>query len=164
MRHAVARAGIDPARIDDVMMGTAWPEGATGGNVARLCAIRAGMPISTSGVTVSRFCSSGLQTIAMAAQRVIVDRVDAIVAGGVESVSLVGPHLNLKHEREAWLEENKPAVWDAMIDTARPRREALFGQPRGAGRVLVDQPETDGRGAGSRVGSTRRSCRSRPSS
>lgn len=118
VRHAVARAGIDPARIDDVMIGSAWPEGATGGNVARLCAIRAGLPVSTSGVTVNRFCSSGLQTIAMAAQRVIVDGVDAIVAGGVESVSLVGPNLNLKYEREAWLEEHKPAVWDAMIDTA----------------------------------------------
>jgi len=116
--HAVARAGIDPASIDDVLMGSAWPEGATGGNVARLSAMRAGLPVSVSGVTVNRFCSSGLQTIAMGAHRVIVDHVDAVVAGGVESVSLVGPHLNLKHERESWLEKHKPAMWDAMIQTA----------------------------------------------
>lgn len=116
--HAVQRAGIDPSSIDDVLMGCAWPEGATGGNVARLAALRAGLPLSVAGATINRFCSSGLQAIAMAAQRIIVDGVDAIVAGGVESVSLVGPHLNLVNEREAWLEEHRPTVWDAMIDTA----------------------------------------------
>lgn len=118
IEHAVARAGIDPAMVDDVIMGSAWPEGATGGNIARLCGLRGGLPVSTSGMTINRFCSSGLQAIVLAAQRISGDGVDVVIAGGVESVSLVGPHLNLVHEREAWLEQNKPSVWDAMIDTA----------------------------------------------
>jgi acetyl-CoA C-acetyltransferase len=87
--HAVQRAGVDPAEIEDVIMGCAMPEGATGGNIARQAALRAGLPVTTAGVTVNRFCSSGLQAIAMAAQRVIVDRVPIMVAGGLESISLV---------------------------------------------------------------------------
>src|ERR1700733_10673528 len=91
---AVERARLDPARIEDVIMGCANPEGATGANIARQIALRAGLPITASGVTVNRFCSSGLQTIAMAAQRVIVDKVPVMVAGGVESISCVQNEMN----------------------------------------------------------------------
>ena len=118
IRHAVDRAGLQGPEVDDVILGVGWPEGATGGNVARLAAVRAGLPIGVSGLTINRYCSSGLQTIALAAQRIIGDGVECVVAGGVESVSLVGPSLNQAHEREAWLEAHKPSVWDAMIDTA----------------------------------------------
>jgi acetyl-CoA C-acetyltransferase len=89
IQHAGARAKVDPAEVEDVIMGCANPEGATGVNIARQSALRAGLPVTTSGVTVNRFCSSGLQTIAMAAQRVIVDQVPVMVAGGVESISCV---------------------------------------------------------------------------
>ena len=87
--HAIARAGIEAAEVDDVIMGCANPEGATGSNIARQIALRAGCPITVSGVTVNRFCSSGLQTIAMAAQRIIAGEADVYVAGGVESISCV---------------------------------------------------------------------------
>src|SRR5919197_5976463 len=89
VRAAVERARVDPGEVEDVLMGCALPEGTTGGNVARQIALRAGLPVTTSGTTVNRFCSSGLQTIAMAAQRVIVDRVPVMVAGGIESISCV---------------------------------------------------------------------------
>src|SRR3954471_13481311 len=89
IKHAVQRAGIEPGEVEDVLMGCALPEGATGGNIARQCALRAGLPVTTSGVTINRFCSSGLQAIAMAAQRVIVDGAPVAVGGGLESISLV---------------------------------------------------------------------------
>lgn len=116
--HAVTRAGVDPEEVEDVIIGCGYPEGATGKNIARLAAYRAGLPVTTSGTTVNRFCSSGLQAIAMAAQRVIVDKVPVMVAGGVESVSLVQPSLNRHHFEEEWLMEHKPELWMAMIDTA----------------------------------------------
>ncbi len=116
--HAVARAGIDPAEVEDVVLGCGYPEGATGKNIARLAALRAGLPVDTAATTINRFCSSGLQAIAMAAQRVMVDRVPVIVAGGVESVSLVQPHLNQTHASEDWLMANKPELWMGMIETA----------------------------------------------
>ena len=116
--HAVARAGLDPAEIEDAIIGCGLPEGATGQNIARLAAVRAGLPVSTAGTTVNRFCSSGLQTISMAAQRVIVDGVPAMVAGGVESISLTQANLNKVHLTEAWLMEHKPALWMSMIETA----------------------------------------------
>ena len=116
--HAVERAGIDPAEVEDVILGCGYPEGATGKNVARLAAYRAGLPVTTSGTTVNRFCSSGLQAIAMAAQRVVMDRVPVMVAGGVESVSLVQPHLNRHCFVEDWLMAHKPELWMSMIDTA----------------------------------------------
>ncbi len=116
--HAVERAGIDPAEVEDVILGCGYPEGATGKNVARLAAYRAGLPVTTSGTTVNRFCSSGLQAIAMAAQRVVMDRVPVMVAGGVESVSLVQPHLNRHCFEEDWLMAHKPELWMSMIDTA----------------------------------------------
>ncbi|MBO6949797.1 MAG: acetyl-CoA C-acyltransferase [Rhodospirillales bacterium] len=115
---AVERAGVDPEEVEDVIIGCGYPEGATGKNIARLAAYRAGLPVTTSGTTVNRFCSSGLQAIAMAAQRVIVDKVPVMVAGGVESVSLVQPNLNRHYFEEEWLMEHKPELWMAMIDTA----------------------------------------------
>src|ERR1700694_1989809 len=95
VKAALERAKLDPAQVEDVIMGCANPEGATGHNIARQIALRAGLPVTTSGVTVNRFCSSGLQAIAMAAQRVIVDKVPVMVAGGVESISSVQNEANL---------------------------------------------------------------------
>ena len=118
VQHAVARAGIDPAEVEDVIMGCATPEGATGSNIARQIALRAGLPVTAAGVTVNRFCSSGLQTIAMAAQRVIVDRVPVMVAGGVESISCVQNEANRHMIMEAWLQQNKPEVYWPMLQTA----------------------------------------------
>jgi acetyl-CoA C-acetyltransferase len=118
IEHAVARSGLEPAEIEDAIIGCGLPEGATGQNIARIAAVRAGMPVTTGGTTVNRFCSSGLQTISMAAQRVIVDSVPAMVAGGVESISLTQANLNKKHLTEDWLMEHKPALWMTMIETA----------------------------------------------
>ncbi len=117
--HAVARAGIEPGEVEDVIMGCAMPEGATGENIARQIALRAGLPVSVGGVTVNRFCSSGLQTIVMAAHRVLVDRVPVMVAGGLESISLVqNEHKNNFHGRDPWLLEHKPEIYLPMIQTA----------------------------------------------
>ena len=118
VRAAVERAKIDPAEVEDVLMGCAMPEGTTGGNVARQIALRAGLPVTTAGTTVNRFCSSGLQTIAMAAQRVIVDRVPVVVAGGLESISCVQNERNGHMARDPWLVEHKPAIYDSMLQTA----------------------------------------------
>jgi acetyl-CoA C-acetyltransferase len=118
IRAAVERAGIDPAEIEDVLLGCALPEGATGGNIARQAALRAGLPVTTGGATVNRFCSSGLQTIAMAAQRVIVDRVPVMVAGGVESISCVQATVNQNYFTDEWLNQNKPEVYWTMLQTA----------------------------------------------
>ena len=116
---AIARAGIEAAEVEDVIMGCGVPEGATGHNIARQCAVRAGLPVNTAGVTVNRFCSSGLQAIAMAAQRVIVDRVPVMVAGGLESISLtVDPKDGRPIDKENWIEAHKPDLYMAMIDTA----------------------------------------------
>ncbi len=129
VRAAVERAGVDPAEVEDVLMGCAMPEGTTGGNVARQIALRAGLPVTTAGTTVNRFCSSGLQTIAMAAQRVIVDRVPVVVAGGLESISCVQNERNGHMARDPWLLEHKPAIYDSMLETAEnvARR---YGIPR----------------------------------
>ena len=129
VRAAVERAKVDPGEIEDVLMGCALPEGATGGNIARQIAIRAGLPVTTAGVTVNRFCSSGLQTIAMAAQRVIVDRVPVIVAGGVESISCVQQEANPHMRRENWLTEHKPEIYWPMLDTAETVAQR-YGIPR----------------------------------
>ena len=116
---AVQRAGIEPAEVEDVIIGCALPEGATGQNIARQAALRAGLPVTTGGVTVNRFCSSGMQAIAMAAQRVIVDRVPVMAAGGVESISLVqNEHFNNFRIHEPWIDEHKPEVYMPMIETA----------------------------------------------
>ncbi|MCA7120303.1 MAG: acetyl-CoA C-acyltransferase [Acidibrevibacterium sp.] len=118
IRHAVSRAGIEPGDVEEVVLGCAMPEGATGGNIARQAALRAGLPVSVSAMTVNRFCSSGLQAIAIAAQRVIVDGVPVAVAGGLESISLVQDHANRHHARNEWLEAHKPAIYMPMIETA----------------------------------------------
>ena len=116
--HAVQRAGIDPGAVDDVLMGCANPEGATGMNIARQALLRAGLPVTVSGATVNRFCSSGLQTIAMASQRIIAGEADVYVAGGVESISCVQQEMNLHMLTDSWLKANKPAVYMSMLETA----------------------------------------------
>ncbi|MDB5886039.1 MAG: acetyl-CoA acetyltransferase [Polaromonas sp.] len=118
VQHAVARAGIDAAEVDDVIMGCANPEGATGANIARQIALRAGCPITVSGMTVNRFCSSGLQAIALASQRVIAGEADIYVAGGVESISCVQQEMNTHMLREDWLAKNKPEIYWNMLQTA----------------------------------------------
>jgi len=118
VKAAVERAGIDPAEVEDVVMGCALPEGATGGNIARQIAIRAGLPVSAAGMTVNRFCSSGLQTIAMAAQRVMTEGVPLMVAGGVESISCVQQESNPHMRKERWITEHKPELYWSMLETA----------------------------------------------
>ena len=118
VQAAVARAGIDPAEVDDVIMGCANPECATGSNIARLIALRAGLPITTSGMTVNRFCSSGLQTIAMAAQRIVAGEGDVYVAGGVESISCVQNEANKHMLADPWLMQHKPEIYWNMLQTA----------------------------------------------
>ncbi|AFZ66758.1 acetyl-CoA C-acyltransferase [Deinococcus peraridilitoris] len=119
VRHAVERAGVHPDEVEDVIFGCGMPEGATGQNIARQIAIRAGLPMTTSGTTVNRFCSSGLQAIAMAAQHVMVDGAPVMVAGGLESISLVQNEHQNKHKMfEEWLVRNKPQVYYPMIRTA----------------------------------------------
>ena len=115
---ALERADVAPEEVDDVIMGCANPEGATGSNIARQIALRAGMPVSVSGMTVNRFCSSGLQTVALAAQRVIAGEADVFVAGGVESISCVQNEMNQHMLTEQWLSENKPAIYWPMLQTA----------------------------------------------
>ena len=117
--HAVERAGVEGGEVEDVIIGCGLPEGATGHNMARLSAVRAGLPVSTAATTINRFCSSGLQAISSAAHRIIVDQVDVAVAGGVEQVSLVqNEHMNHYKAKEDWLMEHKPDLWIPMIDTA----------------------------------------------
>ena len=113
---AVARAGIEAAEIEDCIMGCGAPEAETGANIARQIALRAGLPVTASGMTVNRFCSSGLQTIALAAHQIICEGAGPMVAGGVESISMVQPKLRSAHE--SWLKEHKPAVYMTMIETA----------------------------------------------
>ncbi|BDC38399.1 acetyl-CoA C-acyltransferase [Paraburkholderia terrae] len=115
---AIERAKIDPARVEDVIMGCANPEGATGSNIARQIALRGGLPVTVPGMTVNRFCSSGLQTIALAAQRVMVGEGDVFVAGGVESISCVQNEMNMHMLREGWLMEHKPEIYWPMLQTA----------------------------------------------
>jgi acetyl-CoA C-acetyltransferase len=116
--HAVERADVEPGAIEDVLMGCAYPEGADGGNIARQIALRAGLPVSVPGATINRFCSSGLQSIAMAAQRVMAGEGDVFVAGGVESISCVQNVANTHMFTEGWLRENKPEIYWPMLRTA----------------------------------------------
>jgi len=118
VEHAVKRAGIEAAEVDDVIMGCATPEGATGSNIARQIALRAGMPVSVSGMTVNRFCSSGLQTIALASQRIIAGEGDVYVAGGVESISCVQNEQNQHMLADPWLVQHKPEIYWSMLQTA----------------------------------------------
>src|SRR5689334_13249895 len=116
--HAVARARIEPGEVEDVLLGCANPEGATGGNIARQSALRAQLPVSVPGMTVNRFCSSGLQTIAMAAQRIIAGEGEVYVAGGVESISCVQNEANKHMLADPWLVKHKPEIYWNMLQTA----------------------------------------------
>ena len=118
VKHAIGRARLEPQEVEDVVMGCALPEGATGSNIARQIALRAGCPVTTSGMTVNRFCSSGLQTIAIASQRVIAGEGDIYVAGGVESISCVQNELNKHMLQDEWLHRHKPEIYWPMLQTA----------------------------------------------
>ncbi|MES2940891.1 MAG: acetyl-CoA C-acyltransferase [Pseudomonadota bacterium] len=118
VKQAVERAGIEPGAVEDVLMGCANPEGTTGGNIARQIALRAGLPLDVSGMTVNRFCSAGLQTIALASQRIIAGEADVFVAGGVESISCVQQEMNTHMLKDPALEATKPAIFWSMLQTA----------------------------------------------
>ena len=118
VQHAVARAGLEAAEVEDVLMGCANPEGATGANIARQIALKAGLPVSVSGLTVNRFCSSGLQTIALAAQRIIAGEGQVYVAGGVESISCVQQEMNMHMLKDPSLDQSKPEIYWSMLQTA----------------------------------------------
>jgi acetyl-CoA C-acetyltransferase len=118
VKAAIERAQVDPKEVEDVLMGCTLTEGATGNNIARQSALRAGCPTSVSGVTVNRFCASGLQTIAMAAQRIIAGEGDVYVAGGVEAISVVQNGVNNSFIKEAWLEQHQPDIYWNMLQTA----------------------------------------------
>ncbi|KDB61879.1 MULTISPECIES: acetyl-CoA C-acyltransferase [Bordetella] len=134
IRHAVLRAGLEAGEVEDVILGCGYPEGGTGRNVARLSALRAGMPVTVSGMTVQRACSSGLQAIAIAAGRIRTEGVPAIVAGGVESVSLVLDHINRSSHRNEWLSAHLPGIDMTMIETAD-----LVAQRYGISREAQDE-------------------------
>ncbi len=118
IQHAMERAGLEGAEVEEVVLGCANPEGATGGNIARQAALRAGIPPGAAAMTVNRFCSSGLQAIAIAANRVVCDGVPVAVAGGLENISLVQTTLNRHMYKDAWLEDHVPAIYMPMIETA----------------------------------------------
>ena len=134
VRHAVQRAGIDGAAVDDVIMGCATPEGATGANIARQIALAAGLPVTTSGMTINRFCSSGLQTIATAAQRIIAGEGDVYVAGGVESISCVQQEMNQHMLQDPALLRSKPEIYWSMLQTAE-----TVAKRYGIGRDAMDE-------------------------
>ena len=135
VKHAIARAGIEAGEVEDVFMGCGFPEGATGNNIARESAIWAGCPVSTAGVTINRYCSSGLQAIAMAAQQIMTDGTDIVVGSGVESISLVQMGgINLSHFTEEHLLKVKPALWMTMIETAE-----IVAERYGIGRERADE-------------------------
>ena len=115
---AVERSGVDPALIEDCIIGCGFPEGVTGSNIARQIAIRAGLPVTTCGMTINRFCSSGLQAVALAAHRIVEEGTPAMLAGGIECISRVQAAASQGAEREPWLNEHKPEIYMAMIDTA----------------------------------------------
>ncbi|GJH08245.1 acetyl-CoA C-acyltransferase [Caballeronia sp. EK] len=117
VRAAVERSGVDPSMIEDAILGCGYPEGITGRNIARQTVIRAGLPLSIAGTTITRFCASGLQAIAMAAGRIVVDGAPAIIAGGVESISGLRTREDGVSGLDPWIVEHKPEVYMAMIDT-----------------------------------------------
>ncbi|OIP21898.1 MAG: acetyl-CoA acetyltransferase, partial [Comamonadaceae bacterium CG2_30_60_41] len=134
VQHAIARAGIDAAEIEDVIMGCAFPEGATGSNIARQIALRAGCPVTVSGMTVNRFCSSGLQTIALASQRIMTGEGSVYVAGGVESISCVQQECNTHMLRDPALMKTKPEVYLSMLETAE-----IVAKRYGISRQAMDE-------------------------
>ena len=118
VKHAIERAGIDAGEVEDIIFGCGQPEAATGHNIGRNVAIAGGCPVTVPGTTINRFCSSGLQSIAVAAQRIIVDGVKVTIGGGVESISMTQTNLNFKHLVEPELQKICPALWMPMINTA----------------------------------------------
>ena len=118
VQHAVQRAGIEAGEVEDVVMGCAWPEGATGSNIARQIAIRAGLPASVPGATVNRFCASGLQAIAQTAQRIVAGEGDVFVAGGVECISTVQNSINQHMLEDTWMKRHYPAIYMPMLQAA----------------------------------------------
>lgn len=118
IKHAVERAGVAPEEVEDVVFGCGLPEGSTGHNVARTSGVKAGLPVTTAGMTINRYCSSGLQAISTAAHRIIVDGADVMLAGGLESISMVQNHLNTKNFVDSWLMENAPGIYFPMLKTA----------------------------------------------
>ena len=148
--HAVKRAGIDPGDVEDVVMGCANPEGATGGNIARQCAIRAGLPVTAAGQTVNRFCSSGLQAIALAAYSIKEQGVPVAVAGGLELISLVQMNMNTKFYRDEWIVEHKGALYMPMIETADivAKRYGISRQKQDEYALMSQQRTAAGQKAG----------------
>jgi acetyl-CoA C-acetyltransferase len=148
--HAIQRAQLDPGDIDDVIMGCANPEGATGRNIARQIAIRAGCPVTTSGMTINRFCSSGLQTIAMASQRVMTGEGEIYAAGGVESISCVQNEMNKHMLNEEWILEHKPELYWPMLQTAEyvSKKYGIPREPQDEYGVRSQQRAAAARAAG----------------
>ncbi len=134
IEHAVKRAGIDPAEVEDVVMGCALPQGATGLNIGRYAAIRAGLPVTAGGTTIDRQCASGLQAIAIAAQRVIIDKVPVMVAGGVESISCVQANVNMNYLKDEWVAEHRPDFFLNMLETAE-----IVAKRYGVSKELQDE-------------------------
>ncbi|HEX4152491.1 MAG TPA: acetyl-CoA C-acyltransferase [Steroidobacteraceae bacterium] len=134
LRHAIERARIEPGEVEDVIVGAAFPEGASGANVARQVALRAGCPVTTAGVSINRFCSSGLQTIALAAQRVLAGEGEVYASGGLESISCVQNQANTRMLREDWVLEHKPEVYWNMLQTAE-----TVAKRYGIGREAQDE-------------------------
>jgi acetyl-CoA C-acetyltransferase len=150
IRHAVQRAGVDPEEVEDVILGASLLEGTTGGNIARIAALRAGLPATTAGLSVNRFCSSGLQAIALAAQRIIVDKVPVMVAGGVESISCVQNEVNRHMRQDPAMLEAKPEIYWSMLQTAETvaKRYAVAKEMQDAYGVRSQQRAAAGQAAG----------------
>ncbi|BAI74618.1 acetyl-CoA C-acetyltransferase (plasmid) [Azospirillum sp. B510] len=149
--HAIARAGIDKAEVEDIILGSAFLEGAGGFNLARIVGLRAGCPVATGGLTINRFCSTGLQSIALAAQRVIAGEGDIYVAGGIESITMVQSNANSFNLKEDWIEEHKPAIYWGMLETAEvvAKRYAISRERQDAygvrSHLRAAQAQADGR-------------------
>jgi len=150
VKAAVERAGVAPDEVEDVIMGCANPEGATGANIARQIALRAGLPVSVAGMTVNRFCSSGLQTVVLAAQRIRAGEGDVYVAGGVESISCVQNEMNKHMLTDAWLLEHKPEIYWNMLQTAEQvaKRYAISREVQDAYGVQSQQRAAAAQAAG----------------
>jgi acetyl-CoA C-acetyltransferase len=150
VRHAVTRAGIETAEVDDVLLGCAFPEGANGFNVGRISALAAGLPDSVPGMTVNRYCSSGLQSIALAAQAIIAGGLQIAVAGGTESVSCVREHTNQFMREEPWLAAHAPQVYMPMLDTAEvvQQRYGISRERQDAYAALSQQRYAQAQAAG----------------
>jgi acetyl-CoA C-acetyltransferase len=150
VQHAVARAGLDPAEVEDVIMGSTFGEGTQGGNIARAIALRAGLPVTTAGLSINRFCSSGLQSIALAAQRVMTEGAQVLVAGGLESISCIQNETNTHMLFDPWLREHKPTLYWSMLQTAETvaKRYAISKQAQDEYGVRSQQRAAAAQAAG----------------